>query len=327
MEENISNGTEYYYDLNQSTIFNEFIYYNNMIHSIGFYLLLINVTVGIIGNSISIVIFTRSNFNQRTNTGFLFTILCFVNIIRILFQATFKNWHSYTEFLINLHFNIEYLIENVILEVLSWIHALISFDRFITVFYSTKGVRIMSRKVVLSLIMFGLFVLILCTQSPYFIRYTYSVTIYNITIIDNGILDNDVFVIYAYIKIFMEAYIPYLIMVIFDIMVIVRLRKSKINIGGRRNGNNGISRFTVNTILIDLIYLVFNIPYSFFYLFYLFNFFNGLDYFLNISFNAFIALLFQFLKFIYTCFLFFIFIVFNRNFRSEFISIVLKLKE
>ena len=325
MEANKSNCNEYYYEFNQDNIDSEYIYYKNKLHVIGFYLLLINVPIGIIGNSISIVIFNRPTFNQRTNTGFLFRILCFVNIIRILFQAIFKNWHSYTEYLIILHFNSEYLIENVILEVLSWIHALISFDRFITVFYSTKGVRIMNRKLILYSIMFGLLVFILFTNSPYFIRYTYSETINNCTYINNGQLDDEIRVIYAYIKVFMEAYIPYLIMVIFDIMVIGLLRKSKTCIGATQTGNSRISRFTINTILIDLIYLVFNFPYSFYSLFFLINYFNRLKNFFNIKFNVFISLLIQFLKFVYICFLFFIFIVFNRNFRSEFISIVIKI--
>ena len=133
-------------------------------------------------------------------------------------------------------------------------------------------------------------------------------------------------------RIIVEVHLPYFIIVVLDILVIVRLRRSKTNIVSSNNaagqtGNNRASRFTINTILIDLIYLIVNFPYTITHLVIIINLFTDLT---TISSNLFlfISFLFQRLPFIYSSFIFFIFIIFNRNFRSEFFSIgiVLKLK-
>ena len=108
-------------------------------------------------------------------------------------------------------------------------------------------------------------------------------------------------------------------MVIFDILVIVRLRKSKMNIGGARNSRS--SRFTINTILIDLIYLIFNFPYTFCSIFFLINNSYSVESFAFLRIVVFINDVFKFLPLIYSSFLFFIFVIFNRNFRFELFSI------
>ena len=298
-------------------------------YSICYYLMLVNIPIGIIGALISIFIFTRPSLNESTNTRFLYTILCFINLIRILLQAAFKNWHLFTSFNISLQFESENVIENLILQAFSWSQALISFDRLIVVYSPIKGVRIMSKKWVLYSIMLGLFVLILCANSPFFIRHSDSFTIDNVTYYQDGVWNSDLYWIYDFIQIFMEVYIPYLSVVIFDIMVIVHLRRSKINIGTKRFGNNRISRFTINTILIDLIYLIFNLPSTIVNIYLIVlnvNCFNGNCYYINKHYTNIVLQLIKFSKLIYNCLLFFVFVIFNKKFRSEFFSIGLMLK-
>ena len=142
-------------------------YYYHIFNIVCFYLLIVTIPVGILGNLMSILIFTRRALNQRTNTGILYTILCLINIIRIVFQTVFKQWYSFIDITIRLHFESEIYIENVILQLLSWIQTLISFDRFIAVFSPIKGVRIMTKKLVLYLIILGLFIFILSVNSPF----------------------------------------------------------------------------------------------------------------------------------------------------------------
>ena len=218
-------------------------------------------------------------------------------------------------------YKVFYNIENVLLQILFWTQVLISFDRFIFVFFPIKGVRIMVKKWVLYSIMLGLFAFTLCVNSPYFIRYSsiHSYNNTNRTII--GQLSVDVKRVTNYIKILLEVYIPYLIMITLDFLVIVRLRKSKTNILSSSR-NNRTDRFTINTILIDLIYLIFNLSASIFNIYFFIR-----DYTSFIVYKVvFINHIFQLLPFIYSCFIFFIFIAFNRIFRTEFFSVCLVLK-
>lgn len=166
--EKSNNVTTDYYE-NGLNIYSQYIFYMNKLDEIVFYLLFVTLPVGMIGNFVSAFIFIRPTLNQTTNTGFLYTILSILNLIRILSQAIFKNWHSNSEYNINVHFQSELFIEYVISQLLSWNQALISFDRFIVVFSPIKGVRIIGKKGVLYSIMLGLFVIILVANSPNFI--------------------------------------------------------------------------------------------------------------------------------------------------------------
>ena len=308
METNHSYYFKYNNNNNHINHFNrEILYYILRFYSINYYIKLVTIPIGLIGNLVSIFIFTRRSLNQRTNTGFLYTILCILNLFRILYKTIFKHWNMVDRFTISLHFGIEYLIENLILQFLSWMQAFIGFDRFIVVFSPIKGVRTMNKKLVLFSIIFGLFVFILCANSPYFIRSA-----------EGFEMSDENNTIYAFIKIFMEIYIPYLVIVILDIMVIVRLKRSKTN---KSSGSTRrrTSRFTINTILIDLIYLIIYFPTAFMSVFLIINRFKILQSFANLV--AFIGLIVQLLPYLFSCYNFFIFIIFNRNFRSEFLSI------
>ena len=328
MEKNTSKINDY--NTNNNNNFITLFYYYNLLNTICYYMQFVVIPGGLVANLVSIFIFTRPNLNQKTNTGFLYMILCILNIVKILFRTVFKQWERFVEFRFNLHFNSEYFIDNVILQTLSWSQALISFDRFISVFSPIKGVRIMAKKWVLYLIMLGLFIFILFANSPYFIRgttiTTYEYYNYSYSYFQNYQMSNEIYVIYEYINMIMEVYMPYFIMVILDISVIVRLKRSKLQTNRQQTRIRRSTRFTINTILIDLIYLIFNFPASFFSLFFLVNHNRDLTSISNIYFIVFISHLLTVLKLIYSCFLFFLFVCFNRNFRSEFFSIGLMLK-
>ena len=58
-----------------------------------------------------------------------------------------------------------------------------------------------------------------------------------------------------------QVYIPYLIMVVLNIIVILRLRESKKrSLPGQADGKSKVNKFAVSTILIDLIFLIFKSP-------------------------------------------------------------------
>ena len=278
-----------------------------VIDRISYYEDFVTIPFGIIGNLISIFIFTRPSLNKKTNTGLLFTILCLINIYVVLNEALFY-WPIINTFVIKLHLNnnvVVKFLERVVEQSLSWIQALISFDRFITVFFPVKGVRLMSKKWVSMSILFGIFVLISSANSFHFVLYV-SISTRN----NNNF--NQLFIINNLIDILMKICIPYLIIVVFDLMVIVRLRRSKPELRSRQPRRNKSYRFTINTILIDLLFLIFNIPSI------LIFYFKRI---LNLNSPPLPIQVLPLLANIYSHLFFILFFIFNRIFRHEFVSI------
>ena len=123
-----------------------------------------------IGNLISLFIFSRPCLNSKTNSGKLYAFLSLLSLITIVYEMADRKLESFFSIKIRLHLNTEQFINTVLLQYLSWIQVLITFDRFIGVFYPIKGVRIMGKKWVLYSIIIGIFIFIIGVNSPNYIR-------------------------------------------------------------------------------------------------------------------------------------------------------------
>lgn len=303
----------------------EYLFIYTIIGKIGYYEELVSFPIGIIGYLISIFIFTRPSLNQKSNTGFLFMILCIINLIKIIDQIRVRIQNCFIR--VDSANNSIILIEQstpiivsfifkVIDQSLPWTQALISFDRLIAVFYPVKGIRIMNKKWVLFSIILGLLVFIITTNSVYFLNITATASRNNTNSIkitvSNEKLPN---IIHGYIEVLMSVFIPYMVILLLDIVVIVRLRRSKVKIGSRQTVNNRSRsfRFMVNTILIDLIYLIFILP----------NLILEVLYFIKFDRYSKLFVVFAVLAQlkIYCRLFFVLFFIFNRIFRHEFIAI------
>ena len=136
-------------------------------------------------------------------------------------------------------------------------------------------------------------------------------------------------VMFLYEKIVYDSiqfFIPYVIMVTLNIMIILRLRQSKRRAGLNNSlrqmnqANSAIdkgSRFTITTILIDFIFLVFNFPCV------LISIYNVLSIYKIFTFTFDLTNIFASFGYVlftsYSAVLFIMFIVFNRIFRKEFV--------
>ena len=146
MKNNISNQTRHNRTNNSINNDSETTYIFGKVY---FYSSIVILIFGMIGNFISLLIFTRPNLNKKTNTGILYTSLCVFNIL-IFIKNTFLGNYSYYFF----HFIlfgqtqiiIDYIISTSLSQILNWIQALICFDRFILVIYPMKA-HIMRKKV------------------------------------------------------------------------------------------------------------------------------------------------------------------------------------
>lgn len=130
-----------------------------------------------------------------------------------------------------------------------------------------------------------------------------------------------------FISYLVKFFIPYVVMLGLNIKVILRLRESKrrsgINTSARKSNSaidNG-SRFTITTILIDLIFLLFNLPEALVisYSLVIHNFFDknlNIGWFFNVSVDF-----LNLLSSSYSAVFVIVFIVFNRIFRKELVVI------
>ena len=308
------------------TYFDYVIQLTLIYEKVEFYALILTISIGIPGNVISILIFIKPCLNIKTNTGLLYTLLCTLNLITILFNGLVTNSNRFFQYEFQLPLKSENFIKNILLQFLSWSQVLITFDRFIAVIYPIKGVRIMTKKWVLFSIILGMFVFIIGLNSTFFIR-TSEKIYYNETfiIIDDTVMSDEIWISSNILRLLMQLFIPYAIMVILDLTIIIRLRNLKIHLSESQstqaNSVNKSSRFTRNTILIDLIYLIFNLPSiildTYYTLHILFPNMPFIPFFWELMLEMFLLF-----PYFYASLLFVVFIVFNRIFRAEFIAIL-----
>ena len=106
------------------------------------YFLFAVIPIGLLGNFIALLIFTRPNLNKKTNTGFLYSILCVANIFTIADFVFIDNPLRFLHYSVTLHCHLETFLQRSLFDLLSWMQVLISFDRFLLVMFPVKSKKI-----------------------------------------------------------------------------------------------------------------------------------------------------------------------------------------
>lgn len=324
-------------------------YSHPLMKKLDYYAILITLPLGLVGNLISFLIFIRPSLNKRTNTGFLYSILCVLNILTIIEF----NLIAYSNVLLKLTFELpcrlEYFLRELLSDSLTWMQAMISLDRFVLIFFPGRA-NFMTKKVVnilnfnlktflmlltflkmilkwvLCLIMIGILGLIVITNSPILITYSVIICETCKPVISIPCQQTkQMLIANRIINILMRFYIPYTITICLNINSIVRLKKSKSRVIGTStqqpgsSNNNRQSKFATSTLIIDLIHLVFNFPETVFQIYgfanMIMNNTTSLDDIVVFYYN-----LFSHLSFGYSVVFLAIFLVFNRIFRKEFLT-------
>ena len=122
----MSNQTDYVVYLNSIT--NQIIYY-------GLWTIL---PTCVVGNLVSLFIYTRPNLNKKTNTGFLYSWLCILNVITIIYYSLVFKGTALFNYPVNWPCGVDHFIRRTALNSITWIQVVICLDRFISVFYPTK---------------------------------------------------------------------------------------------------------------------------------------------------------------------------------------------
>lgn len=122
-------------------------YLNSVSVSFNYYCLWILMPTGIIGNIVSLYIYTRPNLNKKTNTGRLYVLLCALNLITIAyFGFVYQPEYTAFNYSVRLPCGLNTFLRRTLFTWLSWIQVVISFDRYVAVIHPTK-VTLMNKKV------------------------------------------------------------------------------------------------------------------------------------------------------------------------------------
>ena len=300
----------------------EIAYYNSITNTFEYYFNIISTSIGIPTNLIAIIIFARLMRN-KTNMGYLYIWQCTVDILVLLFflfvargTTTFGlNVYNQNDFTCKF-FN---FLRRFILHASSWISVLITFDRFTFVLYGHNNrFRFLKSKRNLAGIILTILTIIAISDIPnlYF------------NINQKGSCKAEFAAKFSadIISIFMRTYIPFGFMLIFNILMIRKIFKSKKLVVAFQS--SGVSRkenhFTFAVIACNVYFLLINFPLSIFYIFYDINFYSGTFDVDLLLFNKYLFAnaVFSDFSFLVQTLPFFMYFAFNKLFRNEFLYVL-----
>lgn len=129
-------------------------YLNSVMNSFQFYVTWTILPTCVLGNLISLLVYSRPNLNKKTNTGFLYSWMCILNVITVVYYCFISRSYFIFKYTLNLPCGMDNYIRRTALNSITWIQVVIALDRFISVVYPTKMtlMRLMRQKVSYNLI-------------------------------------------------------------------------------------------------------------------------------------------------------------------------------
>lgn len=113
-------------------------YLNSVTTQITYYALWIILPTCVVGNLVSLFIYSRPNLNKKTNTGFQYSTLCILNVVTIIYYCLVFKGTDLFKYQVNWPCGVDNFIRRTALNSITWIQVVICLDRFISVYYPTK---------------------------------------------------------------------------------------------------------------------------------------------------------------------------------------------
>lgn len=255
------------------------LYLQSLNDDITNYYLIVSSSIGIPGNLISLIIFCRLVFTNKTNMGFLyacqtsvdlFLLMANLFLIRstpLIFASNLTNLTDSTCKLIT-------FLKRFCNHASSWMTVIITFDRFIFVIYKTRF-RWLQRKRALICLILLVFAFITVLDTPNLLFYLSANRNITFETYRRCVGNTDATVSADLIGVIMRTYAPFLVMMIFNALMIQKIMKSsraslKQNVNSRKE-----YFFTVAVMAFDVYFFILNAPESIFYVFYDINLYSG----------------------------------------------------
>ena len=284
------------------------------------YSVIVQSAIGIPANLVSIVIFARLMRN-KTNMGYLYiwqnvVDLCLLLDYLLLFQSTQTlgiDLYIANDFWCKL---ISF-IRRFIVHVSSWIAVFITFDRFIFVIYGhTDRFKFMKKKRYLTLCIVSILFVIMVFDIPNLFFYMNG----------NCTADNGIIISSDIISIIFRTYIPFTLMIIFN-LVMIKKACNRAKVSTMRKSTKSHKKeyqFTVAVIAYDIFFLILNFPRSLYFIMYDVNLYSGAfngNALFSANYSIFNAVTSNLATFIQT-FSFLIYMAFNKIYQQEIIYLI-----
>ena len=287
---------------------------------------IMTTSIGIPSNIVSIIIFAQL-MKHKTNMGFLYTIQCLVDLFLILVSVFLVRSTTINLYPVGLDSLSDPLckfikfIRRYPLHLSSWMPVLITFDRFIYIFYgNTDKFKFMKKKLNLTGIILVMFAILAIANIPNCFFYLPDRLIY-----PNGTLGPATFCTASFpiilesdiVSTFLRTYIPLTLMVFLNYLMIRKI----FNKSRAAFNQNSLSRkeyqFTFAAMAFDVYFFCINFPFSVYYTIYDINNYMGT---LKGEFGAYYQLLYTIffnISFLQQTFSFFMNLAFNKLFRQK----------
>lgn len=306
--------------MNSSLEYNlSYMYHFNLSETIQYYFVIIVAPIGICMNFLSLLIFFRKTFHQQTTIGVYNICIAISNMITIFYYILVQE--SSTTLKMNLLIQSDFsckigmLFRRVIRELTPLIECLLTIDRFLDVYFMGKFKRIKKTPYILLLILvsFIVFLIISIENLLYNLKETRSPS--SNTTIKTCSASKEIASAADIISSILRTYLPISVMIIFNVLIIIRLREGKFKMKTKSNKD---SKFTFIVMCLNGCFLLFNLPISIAYIIrnvYL-NYFNSPNSFFLIYINFYFDM-FYVLATAYYMSNFFLNFALNKIFRQE----------
>ena len=315
--ENISNHSSF------SPSYRDYI--NTVNNQLVYYFVIVSSAIGIPGNLISMVVFIRLAIrNPKINMGLLYVCQTAIDLNALIFSLLVFRGSIYLYGYLALNINDSYcrafaFLRRFTLHASSWMSVLIIFDRFTFVLYENRF-KFMKNKLILSAIIFGVMFLIAIADIENLFYYIDSSS-KNPSFTCTG--SNPVTVASDIISICLRTYIPLILMIVFNLLLINRIFAKKRR-ASKVVHNSTIKRkehhFTIAVMSCNVLFFLSKFPLSVFYVFYDLNLYTGnfkKDQTLSDVFNFYMNI-FVSISFLDLTLSFFMYLAFNKLFLKEF---------
>lgn len=220
--------------------------------------------VGILLNSIEIVIFQMKKF-QKTTMGFFFTINSLLNITIILYLLIFipvATQNIYLHLKSNFTCKIYYFLLRVLYQASSWLNVLITADRFLFILFSNRF-KFQKNKKVLSFIILVIFLSICLFNTPNLMLYRkviFSKQQNNQTIVTiYCTAEPKILIVRDTFMILLRTIIPFILMFLINLILVYKVKKSQNKFKINRKMRYEF-RFVFTVIATTFIFLAIFIP-------------------------------------------------------------------
>jgi hypothetical protein len=285
----------------------------NLLFYIIIYIFIFVCLIGIIGNILSFIVFSRKKF-QNTIFSTYFRILAICDLLTLLFRTEFflsqfqlTTLISFTEFLCKIHNFLIYLIPCLSI----WILLLISLDRSLSILTPAKFLfRKKQMFQLLACLIISVYNILLCF--PLFFTSTIEQTPKNST---SPLECNNQSVLIDLLQLASSAIIPFILMLISSILIIKTLFNSRKNSNNSNRIKKKDIKFAFTSIGLNISFFILNFPLSLYLI---------ISYFVedNFTIHAFLSML----LYSHYCTLFFVSYFLNSTFKKEFLILLFEIK-